>query len=61
MEKLTFTPSEAIKGKYKVVNTTTPLIQFGGSVVDLQTISLEEAEEYVSLGFGYLEKVANKK
>lgn len=56
MDKLTFKPSEAIKGKFKVVNTTTPLIHFGGSLVDLRTITLEEAEQHVTNGIGYLEK-----
>jgi hypothetical protein len=57
MDKLTFKPSEAITKKFKVVNTTTPLIHFGGSVVDLRVVTLEEAEQLVADGIGYLEKV----
>lgn len=57
MGKLEFKPSEALKGKFLVVNTTTPLIHFGGSVVDLRTITIEEAEHYVANGIGYLAKV----
>jgi len=56
MAKLKFEPSPEIKGKFRVVNTEHPCIMFK-SIVDLRSVSLEEAEELVKQGFGYLEKV----
>lgn len=50
--------SEAIKGKFKVVNTDFPCVQLSNKLLDFRTISLEEAENYyLSNPEGYLQKV----
>ncbi|MNK47619.1 hypothetical protein D3C87_664310 [compost metagenome] len=61
MDKLTFTPSEAIKGKFKVVNTIFPIFHSRIGQIDFRTITEEEAEKLVAAGTIYLERVKTTK
>lgn len=62
MGKLQFTPSAAIDGFYKVVNTVqAKIISTRIGDVDLSTISLEDADKLFANGTDYLEQVKPKK
>lgn len=60
--KTNFTPSPALDGKFKVVNTDLPILlntKIGD--IDLRTISLEDAERLYKLDSYYLQKLPEKK
>ena len=62
MPKLQFTPSPAIDGFYKVVNTIqAKIISTRIGDVDLSIISLEDADRLYAAGTDYLEKINPKK
>lgn len=59
--KSKWTPSPAIAGHYKVVNTNSPILHSKIGDVDFRKISLEKADELYATGTRYLEKVKKSK
>lgn len=55
--KLSFVPSAAIEGKFRVVNTHLPVLHSKIGKVDFRVITLEQAEQLVEAGTDYLVKV----
>lgn len=54
---LSFEPSPAIEGRFRVVNTHLPILHSKIGKIDFRTITLEQAEALVSAGTSYLVKL----
>jgi len=54
---LTFTPSPALDGKFKIVNTTVPIYHSKIGKFDLRTISAEDALRLVKSGSNYIKAI----
>jgi hypothetical protein len=57
MKAMEFKLSEALEGKYEVINTTLPTLHSRIGDVDFRTMSEAQAEELVTAGTDYLRKV----
>ncbi len=61
MNKLSFIPSPAIEGKFRVINTHMPKLHSRIGEIDFRVITLEQAEKLVKAGTRYLEAIPAKK
>lgn len=61
MNKLSFTPSPAIEGKFRVVNTHMPMLHSRIGLIDFRIISEEQAQALVDYGCIYIEVIPAKK
>lgn len=61
MSMLSFIPSPAIEGKYRIVNTHMPILHSRIGLIDFRAITLEQAEKLVAAGTRYLELIPEKK
>lgn len=57
MEKLTFIPSPALEGKYKVINTAYPILHSRIGDLDLRIITLDQADQLIKAGTRYLKAI----
>jgi hypothetical protein len=58
--KLNFTPSTTIQGKFEVINTSDPILHSRIGVIDFRLISEAQAEQLVKAGTRYLKKLKVK-
>lgn len=56
MEKLNFEPSPAIKGKYKIVNTSFPIYHSKIGKIDFREITLDQAKALEEMKDPYIQK-----
>lgn len=57
MKALEFKLSDALEGKYEVINTTLPTLHSRIGDVDFRTMTEAKAEELINAGTDYLRKV----